>query len=106
MCVHIVRLRHKPDGAQQIRRFSAETANPSVSQMPPNCWVSEICDAVVIDGWRPSTENTHDRDNGKTESLLDPDCPYQSYSSRHLLSFLIDPRNQNKAVGNRKSNHQ
>src|SRR3954471_4925712 len=48
LTILLIRLRHKPDGAQQMRRFSAETANPSVSQMPPNCWVSEICDAVVL----------------------------------------------------------
>src|SRR5947209_10013398 len=44
----LIRLRHKSNGLQHMRRFPAKVANPSIPQTPRHCWVSEICDAVVI----------------------------------------------------------
>src|SRR5690242_10703075 len=45
---NLVRLRHKSNDPQHMRRFPAKVANPSIPQMPRHCWVSGICDAVVL----------------------------------------------------------
>ena len=33
-----------------MRRFPAKSAVPSICQTPHHCWVSTICDAVVVGG--------------------------------------------------------